>query len=251
MKTNLSFKGVSKPFDRVIRANIGDCHATGQKPITYLRQVMAICTYPDLLKSDEFPEDVKQKAKELLNGCGGGSVGAYTDSAGLEIVRKHIAEFITNRDGGIPCDSDNIFLTTGASGGIKIMMKMLLNDPNETPAGFMIPIPQYPLYSATISEYNAEQIGYYLDEDNNWGLSIDELERSYEESLNRCQPKAICIINPGNPTGQVLSLENMQQIVKWAYEKKLFILADEVKLFFFLSKFFFCLKIFRLIKIKF
>ncbi|RNA00821.1 alanine aminotransferase 1-like, partial [Brachionus plicatilis] len=154
--------GVSKPFDRVIRANIGDCHATGQKPITFLRQVMAICSYPDLLKSDEFPEDVKQRAKELLNACGGGSVGAYTDSTGLEIVRKHIADFITERD-GFTCDSDDIYLTTGASGGIKIMMEMLLNGQNEIPAGFMIPIPQYPLYSATISEYNAEQIGYYLD----------------------------------------------------------------------------------------
>lgn len=46
--------------------------------------------------------------------------------------------------------------------------------------------------------------------------------------MNWCEPRAICIINPGNPTGQVLSLENIQQIVKWAYEKKLFILADEV-----------------------
>jgi alanine transaminase len=43
------------PFDKVIRANIGDCHATGQKPITYLRQLMALCVYPDLLESDKFP----------------------------------------------------------------------------------------------------------------------------------------------------------------------------------------------------
>lgn len=34
-----SFKGTKLPFDRVIRANIGDCHATGQKPILWLRQV--------------------------------------------------------------------------------------------------------------------------------------------------------------------------------------------------------------------
>jgi alanine transaminase len=67
-----------------------------------------------------------------------------------------------------------------------------------------------------------------LDEDNNWGLDVKELERAYKESLNRCKPRAICIINPGNPTGQVLSLENMKEIIKWAYEKKLFILADEV-----------------------
>ena len=35
----MSFQGVKKPFDQVIRANIGDCHAMGQQPITFLRQV--------------------------------------------------------------------------------------------------------------------------------------------------------------------------------------------------------------------
>ncbi len=67
-----------------------------------------------------------------------------------------------------------------------------------------------------------------MNEDKNWSLTVDELNRAYNESLERCEPRAICIINPGNPTGQVLSLENMQEIIKWAHEKKLFILADEV-----------------------
>ncbi|CAF0957261.1 unnamed protein product, partial [Brachionus calyciflorus] len=65
-------QGVEKPFERVIRANIGDCHATGQKPITFLRQVMALCTYPELLNSDKFPQDTKDRAQALLNACGGG-----------------------------------------------------------------------------------------------------------------------------------------------------------------------------------
>ena len=43
-------------------------------------------------------------------------------------------------------------------------MKLLLSAPGQKPSGFMIPIPQYPLYSATISEYNAFQVsGYYLN----------------------------------------------------------------------------------------
>jgi alanine transaminase len=222
-------RGDSKPFDKVIRANIGDCHATGQKPMTFIRQVMALCAYPDLLNSKDFPSDVKQRAQRILDSCGGKSVGAYTDSAGLEIVRQDVANFIQQRDNGVPSSCDDIFLTTGASAGIKLVMEMLLNAPNaEKPAGFMIPIPQYPLYTATISEYNAEKIGYFLEEERNWGLSVHELERAYEEALAYCEPKAICIINPGNPTGQVLSLENIEQIVKWAYEKRLFILADEV-----------------------
>ncbi len=66
----------------------------------------------------------------------------------------------------------------------------------------MIPVPQYPLYSATLSEYGAHQIGYFLDEDNNWALNIDELERAINESKERCVPRGIVVINPGNPTGK-------------------------------------------------
>jgi len=49
-------------------------------------------------------------------------------------------------------------MCTGASGGIKVVMNLLLNGEGQKPAGFMIPIPQYPLYSATISEYSAAQV---------------------------------------------------------------------------------------------
>jgi alanine transaminase len=122
------------------------------------RQVMALCCYPELLNSDLFPLDAKDKAKKFLRACGGGSVGSYTDSAGVGLVRQAIADFITRRDEGVPARAEDVFLTTGASGGIKIIMELLLNAPGQKPAGFMIPIPQYPLYSATISEYSAEQV---------------------------------------------------------------------------------------------
>ncbi|CAF0919924.1 unnamed protein product [Adineta ricciae] len=92
----------------------------------------------------------------------------------------------------------------------------------------MIPVPQYPLYSATLSEYGAYQIEYYLDEENNWALNIDELERALNESKDRCVPRGIVIINPGNPTGQVLSRENIENIIRFAEKHSLFILADEV-----------------------
>ena len=68
-------KGEKKPYDHVIRANIGDCHATGQKPITFIRSVMAICSYPELLNDPRFPSDVKERAQRILNDCKGKSVG--------------------------------------------------------------------------------------------------------------------------------------------------------------------------------
>lgn len=73
-----------------------------------------------------------------------------------------------------------------------------------------------------------EQIGYYLDESKNWGLDITELQRALDESKKICAPRAIVIINPGNPTGQVLTRENIQEIIKFANKENLFIFADEV-----------------------
>ena len=80
-------QGVQKPFKSVIKANIGDAHAMGNKPITFIRQVMACITHPPLLESEFFPADVKSRAKQILEGCRGGSVGAYSDSPGIEIIR--------------------------------------------------------------------------------------------------------------------------------------------------------------------
>ena len=107
--------GVKKPFSSVIKANIGDAHAMGNKPITFIRQVLAIVTHPPLLDSAEFPEDAKTRARDILKGCKGGSVGSYSESPGLEIIRRHVAEYIKNRDGGIQSDWQKIILCAGAS----------------------------------------------------------------------------------------------------------------------------------------
>jgi alanine transaminase len=105
-------KGLKKPFTEVIKANIGDCHAMGQVPITFIRQVLALVTYPELLSDSRFPADAKERAKTILAGCRGGSVGSYTDSPGIEVIRRHAAQYIERRD-GIPSDWQNIILSAG------------------------------------------------------------------------------------------------------------------------------------------
>ena len=107
--------GVKKPFTSVIKANIGDAHAMGNKPITFIRQVLALITHLPLLDNEEFPEDAKSRARAILAGCKGGSVGSYSDSPGLEVIRRHVAEYIMERDGGIESDWKNIILCAGAS----------------------------------------------------------------------------------------------------------------------------------------
>eukprot|EP00092_Neocalanus_flemingeri_P012259 GFUD01013215.1.p1 GENE.GFUD01013215.1~~GFUD01013215.1.p1 ORF type:complete len:501 (-),score=171.14 GFUD01013215.1:302-1804(-) len=221
-------EGVKKPFDSVIKANIGDAHAMGNKPITFIRQVLALITHPPLLDTDQFPEDAKSRARAILAGCKGGSVGSYSDSPGLEVIRRHVAEYIMERDGGLESDWRNIILCAGASEGIRGCLKLLTGPGTGKRPGVMIPIPQYPLYSASLAEYNMDQVGYYLDEARNWALDLEALERSYQAAKETSDIKAIVVINPGNPTGQVLTRENLEAVIQFAAEKKLFVFADEV-----------------------
>lgn len=97
----------------------------GQRPITFLRQVLTLTVSPELLDDPKYPDDAKKRASDVLNSCKGASVGAYTDSAGIEIIRKHVAEYIERRD-SIPADYKNIVLSNGASDGIKVTIYLLL-----------------------------------------------------------------------------------------------------------------------------
>jgi len=220
--------GKKYPFDEVIKCNIGDAHAMGQAPITYIRQVVSGAAYPEMLSTSGnnngiIPEDASAQAQRILDGCGGQSLGAYSNSAGVQVVREDIARYIEKRDGIGKVDPANIYMSTGASGAIVALLKMLVRGPHD---GIMIPIPQYPLYSACLAEFNATVVPYYLNEETNWSLDIEELERAY--SAAEVKPKAICIINPGNPTGQVQSYENIKKVLEFAYQRRLFVLADEV-----------------------
>ncbi|KAI7810098.1 Gpt2l protein, partial [Triplophysa rosa] len=221
-------EGVKKPFEEVIKANIGDAHAMGQRPITFFRQVMALCAYPKLLDDNKFPEDAKNRAKRILHACGGNSIGAYTTSQGIECVRQDIANYIKRRDGGVPSDPDNIYLSTGASDGIATVLKLLTAGEGRTRTGVMISIPQYPLYSAAIAELGAVQVNYYLNEEKCWSLDISELERSLKAAREYCNPRVLCIINPGNPTGQVQSRQCIEDVIRFVAKENLFLMADEV-----------------------
>ncbi|MEJ1271574.1 glutamic pyruvic transaminase soluble [Cricetulus griseus] len=228
-------QGVKKPFTEVIRANIGDAQAMGQRPITFFRQVLALCVYPSLLNSPDFPEDAKRRAERILQSCGGQSLGAYTISSGIQLIREDVAQYIERRDGGIPADPNNVFLSTGASDAIVTVLKLLVAGEGRERTGVLIPIPQYPLYSAALAELDAVQVDYYLDEERAWALDIAELRRALCQARDRCCPRVLCVINPGNPTvldlhtpGQVQTRECIEAVIRFAFEEGLFLMADEV-----------------------
>jgi aspartate/methionine/tyrosine aminotransferase len=152
-------------------------------------------------------------------------MGAYSESKGVRFVRDAVAPFIAKRD-GIEADPEAIYLTDGASKGVQAALRILIGAPND---GIMIPIPQYPLYSATIALYEGQQVNYYMDEGNDWKLSQAMLEAGLKEAEAKgVKVRAICVINPGNPTGSVMDWDNIAMVIRFAKAHGLAILADEV-----------------------
>ena len=119
-------------------------------------------------------------------------------------MRKEITEFLEERD-GYPASTSNLYLTNGASDGVKMIIQMLIRDHSQGHSdGILCPIPQYPLYSGAVALNNGHLLPYYLDEDSDWGLSVDSLQNAYEQSKAEGKTvRALVVINPGNPTGAV------------------------------------------------
>ena len=210
----------------IIYCNIGNPQSLGQQALTWNRQILALCEYPELMDRapGAFPADAIEAAKAVLAGTKHG-LGAYSESRGVRFIREAVAEFILERD-HIGVDPDAIFLTDGASKGVQIILRLLISGSR---AGIMIPIPQYPLYSATITLNEGRMVPYFLDEANGWKLSRTMLDASISQAeAEGTRVKAICVINPGNPTGAVLDEANIAMIIDFAKTHGLSILADEV-----------------------
>ncbi|XP_038972315.1 glutamate--glyoxylate aminotransferase 2 isoform X2 [Phoenix dactylifera] len=219
---------LQKEGKKIIFTNVGNPHALGQKPLTFPRQVVALCQAPFLLDDPNvgllFPADAIARAKHYLSLTSGG-LGAYSDSRGLTGIRKEIADFIERRD-GYPSDPELVFLTDGASKGVMQILNTIIRNEKD---GILVPVPQYPLYSATISLYGGCLVPYYLEEEANWSLDFYNIRQSVAAARSKgITVRAMVIINPGNPTGQCLSEANIRELLKFCFQENLVLLADEV-----------------------
>lgn len=221
-------RGEKKPFNEVIKL-FGDPHAFGQQPITSLRQFLSCLLCPHFLDDPSYPQDVKERARRILKATPGFAISSYTMIPGMRIIREDVAKFISRRD-GYAANLEDIILTSGGAHGIRIGLSVFgassLED--KTKSGVMIPMPCFPPYISRALEFDLYQIRYYLDEDNDWTLSISELKRALNEARPYCKPRGLVLINPGNPTGQVLTYDNIRDIIKFCAQEKLVLFADEV-----------------------
>ncbi len=236
---------------KTIPCNIGNPQALGQKPISFYRQVLSLAEMPSRIGRERALNALRRRNSESFPGLDEGDfcsdfvldftdrmlglletgTGAYTDSKGPAFIRRAVADFIGHRDGvtpdsGVPADPEAIFLTDGASEGAKNILEALITNGND---GIMIPIPQYPLYSATITRCGGAQVNYYPDEENGWVLNRAILDEGLADARRRgVNLKAIVVINPGNPTGAILDEESVREVIGFARENGLAIIADEV-----------------------
>ena len=101
----------------------------GQQPLSFLRQLLAGCLCPALLDGGTLAPDAIEQARAVLKRCPEG-MGAYSSSKGLALVREAVAAFLEKRDDQ-PADPEHIFLTAGASEGIKTVLSMVIRDQSD------------------------------------------------------------------------------------------------------------------------
>ena len=142
----------------------------------------------------------------------------YGDSKGLYSARKAIVQYYQSK--GIQGATVNdVYIGNGASELITMSMQALLNDGDEV----LVPMPDYPLWTAAVTLSGGKAVHYLCDEEADWFPDLDDIK-----SKITLRTKAIVIINPNNPTGAVYSKELLEQIAEIARQHNLLIYADEI-----------------------
>lgn len=142
----------------------------------------------------------------------------YCDSKGVYSARHAIVQYY--RSFGInECNENDVYIGNGVSELITMTLQALLNDNDEV----LIPMPDYPLWTAATTLAGGKAIHYLCDEQADWFPDLNDIKGKIT-----AKTKAIVIINPNNPTGAVYSKALLESIVEIAREHNLLILADEI-----------------------
>lgn len=167
----------------------------------------------DPLKYDfKTPQHMIDAVSKAMNG----GFNGYSDSSGIEealgaIKRRAESQGIKN--------IQDIVITNGGSEAIEICLTSILNAGDN----ILTPLPGYPLYEAIINKLEGKEIGYNLDEENDWQPNVADIEAKIND-----RTKGIVLINPNNPTGSVCGRETLMQIIELARKYNLVIYSDEI-----------------------
>lgn len=143
----------------------------------------------------------------------------YSDSQGIFSARKAVLQYYQSKGLLSAVDVRDVYLGNGVSELIVMTMQALMNDGDEV----LIPMPDYPLWTAAANLAGGSAIHYRCNEDDNWQPDIEDIKAKITDKT-----KGIVVINPNNPTGALYSDDNLRQIVEIAKQHNLIIMADEI-----------------------
>ena len=142
----------------------------------------------------------------------------YSDSKGIFSARKAVEQYYQVKD--FPNLSINdIYTGNGVSELITMSMQGLCNNGDE----ILVPMPDYPLWTASISLAGGKAVHYICDEESEWNPDLGDIRSKITPKT-----KAIVLINPNNPTGAVYPKEILEGIISIAREFDLIIFSDEI-----------------------
>ncbi len=159
------------------------------------------------------PDEVRQDVIMNMPNASG-----YSDSKGLFAARKAIMHYTQDKKiSGVTLE--DIYIGNGASELIVMAMQGLLDNGDEV----LLPMPDYPLYTAAVSLSGGRPMHYLCDEGAGWLPDLDDIRMKISE-----RTKAIVIINPNNPTGALYPVDLLKEIVEIARQHQLIVFADEI-----------------------
>ena len=142
----------------------------------------------------------------------------YCDSKGLFSARKAIMQRC-QIEGLHGVRIEDIILGNGVSELIVMAMQALVNAGDE----ILIPSPDYPLWTASVSLAGGTPVHYRCKEENDWQPDLQDIENKIGPNT-----RGIVIINPNNPTGAVYDEDTLRQLVALAEKHNLVVFADEI-----------------------
>jgi aspartate/methionine/tyrosine aminotransferase len=142
----------------------------------------------------------------------------YGPSAGLPDLRQAIAEEVS-RTRGVECSSEEVVVVPGGKPIIFFSILALVDEGDEV----IYPNPGFPIYESMINYIGARAVPIRLREDRDFGLDINELS-----SLISDRTKLVIINSPQNPTGGVLSKQDIRAIADVIGDRNIMVLSDEI-----------------------
>ena len=142
----------------------------------------------------------------------------YTPAGGLPELRAAIAEK-TRRDSGYAVDASQVLVTNGGKQGVYEAFAVLLDPGDEV----LLPAPYWTTYPESVALAGGVSVPVVTDETHDYLVTVEQLE-----AARTPRTKVLLMCSPSNPTGAVYPAERLREIGRWAYDKGLWIITDEI-----------------------